>query len=223
MTPSWLSLWVLKLSFFLFYVVAYVVRFDSQVWILKSDIIRPRYELFNAHCHSCLSLLSLSHTITFCIMALALIFGIKIFLAHIVAYVVSFDSHIRTLKSDIIRPRYELFNAHGHSWLSLPSLSNESSIFFCFNVRSLSCDTGLWKMGLGHNRDSSTKGKTETIDITENDALTRRHEMLTWKPWNGKNPGSPQTLNWSVYERKYNGGSQKMTFSINLNRTLRGL
>ena len=46
------------------HVVAYIVSFDSSSWSQKSDIIRPRYELFNACCGSCLSLCSLLHNIT---------------------------------------------------------------------------------------------------------------------------------------------------------------
>ena len=49
-------------------------------------------------------------------------FGIWIFLSYVVAYIVSFDSRSETRKSDIIRPRYELFNACGRSCPSLPCL-----------------------------------------------------------------------------------------------------
>ena len=109
---------------FLAHIVAYVVSFESEVRTLKSDIIRPHYELFNVHYYSCLSLPSLFHPITFSIMPLALSFGIEIFLAQIVAYVVSFYLQVWTLKSNIMWPRYEPFNAHGHSFLSLPSFSH---------------------------------------------------------------------------------------------------
>ena len=121
------------------HIVAYVVSFDSHVWTLRSDLIRPRDELFNAHAHSCLSLSSLSHTITFYIMALALSFGIEIFLAHIVAYVVSFDSQVWILKSDIVRPRSKLSNAHGHSCLSLPSLSHTIT----YSIMALTISFGI--------------------------------------------------------------------------------
>ena len=109
-----------RIQFFLAHIEAYIVSFDSRVWTLKSNIIQPRYELFNAHGHSCLSLPYLSHNITFFFIAHSLSFRIQFFLAHREAYVVSFDSRVWTLKSDIIRPRYEPFNAHGHSCLSLP-------------------------------------------------------------------------------------------------------
>ena len=108
---------------YLAHIVAYVVSFNSEVRPLKSDIIWPRYELFNAHCYSRLSLPSLSQPITSSIMALALSIGIEIFLAHIVAYVVSLYSQVWTLKSNIIWPRYDLINVYCHSCLSLPSLS----------------------------------------------------------------------------------------------------
>ena len=39
------------------------------------------------------------------------------------------------------------------------------------------------------------KWERQKIEITENDALTQRHKILTWKPWNGENHGSPQTPN----------------------------
>ena len=71
---------------FLAHIVAYFVSFDSEVRTLKSNIIRPRYELFNAHCYSRLSLPSLSQPITFSIMALALNLKFQIFLPDIVAY-----------------------------------------------------------------------------------------------------------------------------------------
>ena len=117
-------------SDFLAHIVAYIVSFDSLIWTKKVDIIRPRYELFNAHGHSCLSLPYLSHNITLFFIAHAMSFRIQIFLDHTVAYFVSFDSHVWTLKSDIIRPRYELFNAHGHSCLSLPYLLHNITFFF---------------------------------------------------------------------------------------------
>ena len=109
------SFMALALSFririFSAHIGAYIVSFDSHIWTLKFDILRPRYELCDGCGHCCFSQPYLSHNITFSFMALALSFRIWIFSDHIVAYVVSFDSHIWTLKSDIIRPRYELFNA----------------------------------------------------------------------------------------------------------------
>ena len=49
------------------------------------------------------------------------------FLSHVVAYLVSFDSRFETRKSDIIRSRYELFNACGGSCPSLRYLFIDSS------------------------------------------------------------------------------------------------
>ena len=69
-----------------------------------------------------LSLLDFRDNFTISFMSLALSFRIQLFLDHMVAYVVSFDSHVWTLKSDIIRPHYKLFNAYGRSCLSLPYL-----------------------------------------------------------------------------------------------------
>ena len=57
-------------------------------------------------------------------------FGIWIFLSHVVAYAVSFDSRLETRKSDIIRPRYEVFIACGGSCLSLRSLLHNITLPF---------------------------------------------------------------------------------------------
>ena len=57
-------------------------------------------------------------------------FGIWIFSYHVVAYLVSFDSRFETRKSDIIRPRYELFNACGGSCPSLPCLWHYVTFLF---------------------------------------------------------------------------------------------
>ena len=44
------------------------------------------------------------------------------FSSHVVPYIVSFDSRFETRKSDIIRLRYDVFNACGGSYSSLPYL-----------------------------------------------------------------------------------------------------
>ena len=93
------------------HVVAYIVSFDSSSGTQKSDIIRPRYHVFIACGGSCLYLCSLLHNITLAFHTLNSSFGIWIFSSYVVAYLVSFDSRFETRKSDIIRPRYELFNA----------------------------------------------------------------------------------------------------------------
>ena len=51
-----------KLEFF--NPMAYIISFDSSSWTQKPDIIRPRYEHFNACRGSSLSLCSLLHNIT---------------------------------------------------------------------------------------------------------------------------------------------------------------
>ena len=136
-----------RIQIFSYHIVAYVVSFLSNLWTLKSDIIWPHYELFNAHGHSCLPLPYLSHNITFSFMALVLSFRIQIFSYHIVVYIVSFHSHLWTLKSNIIRPRYELFNAHGHSCPSLPYLSH--NITFSFMALALSFRIRIFSAHIG--------------------------------------------------------------------------
>ena len=88
------------------HVVAYIVIFDSRFETRKSDIIRPRYELFNACGGSCPSLPCLWHYLTISFTPLSSSFGIGIFSSHVVAYIVSFGSSSWTWKYDIIRPRY---------------------------------------------------------------------------------------------------------------------
>ena len=80
------------------------------VWNWKSDIIQPRYELFNACGGSCRSLPCRWHYVNFSFSPLSSSFGICIFSSQVVAYIVSFDSSSWNRKSDIIRPRYEVFN-----------------------------------------------------------------------------------------------------------------
>ena len=110
--------------------------------ISKFDIIRPRFELFNACGGSGLSLCSLLHniTLTFSFTPLGSSFGIWIFLSHVVAYLVSFHSRLETRKSDIIRPRYEVFNACGGSCPSLPCLWH----YVTFSFTTLSSSFGIW-------------------------------------------------------------------------------
>ena len=112
------------------HVVAYLVSFDSRFETRKSDIIRPRYELFNACGRSCPSLPCLGHYVTFSFTPLSSSFGIWIFSSHVVAYIVSFDSSSWTRKSDIIRPRYEGLIACGGSCLSLCSLLHNITLAF---------------------------------------------------------------------------------------------
>ena len=93
-----------------------------KLWFKLLNSIRPRYELFNACGGSCPSLPCIWHYVTFTFTPLSSTFGFWIFTSHVVAYIVSFDSISRTRKSDIIRPRYELFYACGGSCPSLPCL-----------------------------------------------------------------------------------------------------
>ena len=41
-------------------------------------------------------------------------------------------------------------------------------------------------MGTASSDQQAQRRKAETTDITENDALTQRHKILTWKPLNGE-------------------------------------
>ena len=127
---SLLSAQVSELWIFSSHVVAYIVSFDSSSWSRKADIIRPSYELFNACCGSCLLLCSLWHYVTFSFTPLSSSFRIRIFTSDVVAYFVRFDSSSWTWKSDIIRPRYEVFIACGGScvcYTTLPYLFIHSS------------------------------------------------------------------------------------------------
>ena len=112
------------------HVVAYIVSFDSRSWTRKSNILRPRYQLLNACGGSCPSPPCLSHYLTFSFIPLTLSFGIWIFSSHIVADIVSFDQRPWTRKSDIIRPRYDHFNACVGSCPSLPCLWHNISLPF---------------------------------------------------------------------------------------------
>ena len=118
---------------------SYIVSFDSSSWTRKSDIIRPRYEVFIACGGSCPSQPCLWHYVTFSFTPLSSIFGIWIFLSHVVAYLVTFDSRFETRKSDIIRPRYDLFNACGGSCPSLPCLWH----YVTFSFTPLSSSFGI--------------------------------------------------------------------------------
>ena len=122
------------------HVVAYIVSFDSGSWTRKSNILRPRYQLFNACGGWCPSPRCLSHYLTFSFIPLTLSFGIWIFSFHIIAYIISFDSKSWTRKSNIIRPCYELFNACGGSCPSLPCLWH----YLTFSFISLTSSFGIW-------------------------------------------------------------------------------
>ena len=119
-----------KIQILSFHMIAYFFSFDLPIWTPKSDIIRGIYELFDACGRSCLSLPYLWHNFTFSFMSLALSFQIQILLFHMTAHFFSFDLPIRTLKSNIIRGMYELFDACGRSCLSLPYLSHNFTFFF---------------------------------------------------------------------------------------------
>ena len=113
--------------------------FDSRSWTRKSDIIRPRYELFNACGDLCSSLPSFYHYLTFSFIPLSPCFEIWIFSSHVAAYTLSFDSRSWTRKSDIIRPRYEVFNAWGDWCPSLPSFWH----YLTFSFTSLNLSFGI--------------------------------------------------------------------------------
>ena len=65
-------------------------------------------------------------------MSLALNFEIEILSMHIISYFISFDSPIWTLKSDIIRGSYELYDSRGWSCESLSDFCNNFSFLFMF-------------------------------------------------------------------------------------------
>ena len=100
---------------------------SSQLEFRNLDIFiryhMATYEVFIAFSGSCLSLHSLLHNLTlpFHSVLSARVWNLD-FSSHVVAYIVRFDSRFETRKSDIIRPRYELFNACGGSCPSLPCL-----------------------------------------------------------------------------------------------------
>ena len=119
-----------KIWIFSSHVVAYIVSFDSRSWTRKSNIIWPRYPLFNACGGSCPSLPCHSHYLTVSFIPLTLSFGIWIFSSHIVAYIVSCESRSWTRKSDIILPHYKLFNACGSTCPSLPCLWHNITLPF---------------------------------------------------------------------------------------------
>ena len=79
------------------------------------------------------------HYLTFTFTPLSSNFRTWIFLSHVVAYLVSFDSRFETRKSDIIRPYYELFNACGGSCPSLPCLGH----YVTFSFTTLSSSFGI--------------------------------------------------------------------------------
>ena len=99
--------------------------------------MRPCYELFNACGGSCPSLPGLWHYITFSCIPLSSSFVIEVLSSHVVAYILSFESRFETWKSDIIRLRYELFNAFGGSCPSLPCLWHYITFSFIRLISSL--------------------------------------------------------------------------------------
>ena len=146
---SLLSAWVSEFRFFHTFhyltfsshVVAYIVCFDSRPWSQKCDFMQHRYELFNACGDSYPSLRYLLHNInlTFSFIPLNPSFRVWIFSSHVEVYIVSFDSWSWTWKSDIIRPRYELFNACGGSCPSLPCHSHNITLpFYSFILAGVS-------------------------------------------------------------------------------------
>ena len=112
------------------FLIPYIVSLDPSSWTRKSDIIWPRYELFNACGGSSPSLPYLWRNITTWFIPLSSSFVIWFFSAHVVAYIVSFDSSSWTRQSDIIRPHYELINACGGSCLSLCGLLHNITLPF---------------------------------------------------------------------------------------------
>mgnify|MGYP006973856345 CR=1 FL=1 len=130
--PSCLSLWVSKIQMLSDHLIAYFISFASPILTLKSDIIRRIYELFDACDHPFLSLPHLWHNFTFSLMSLGLGVKIQFLSEHIISYFVSFDSPIWTLKSDMIQPRYEVFDSHGRSCLALPLFVTQ--IYFFLHV-----------------------------------------------------------------------------------------
>ena len=112
----------------------------SKVWNSKSRYHTATLEHFNACGGSCPSLPCLWHYVTFSFTPFSSSFGIWIFSSHVVAYLVSFDSRFETRKSDIIRPRYELFNACGGSCPSIPCLWH----YVTFSFTPFSSSFGIW-------------------------------------------------------------------------------
>ena len=105
----WFKIWNLKIR----YHTATLWGFQCTWWLMS------------------LTTLSLTlHYLTFSFTPFSSSCGIEIFSFHVVAYIVSFDSRFETWKSDIIRPRYELFNACGGSCPSLPCLWHYITIPF---------------------------------------------------------------------------------------------
>ena len=71
-------------------------------------------------------------------------FKIQILSFHMIAYFFSFDLPIWTPKSDIIRGIYELFDACGHSCLSLPYLWYNFTFSFMSLGPNLKIQSGKW-------------------------------------------------------------------------------
>ena len=102
--------------------------------VLNSKIRYDTATLWGFYCMWWLMSLSMysftQHYLTFSFTPLISSFGIWIFSSHVVAYIVSFDSSSLTCKSDMIRSRYELFNACGGSCLYLCSLIHNITLPF---------------------------------------------------------------------------------------------
>ena len=49
---------------------------------------------------------------------------------------------------------------------------------------------------------SKHKRKRQKIELTKNDALTQRHKILVWKPWDGENHESPQAQTKTLYREE---------------------
>ena len=88
------------------------------------------------------------HYLTFSFTPLSSSFGIWIFSSHVVAYIVGFESRFETQKSDIIHPRYELFNACGGLCPSLPCLCHYVTFSFTLLSSSFGFYCMWWLMSL---------------------------------------------------------------------------
>ena len=122
----------LTLSFkiIFFGVIASSVSFDSHVRTQKTDITRASYELFDLLRFSCVCSPQLWRNLAFSFISLYLSFKVMIFLFHIKASSVSFDSHVSAQKSDITRATYELFDLLRFSYVCLPQLWHNFAFSF---------------------------------------------------------------------------------------------
>jgi hypothetical protein len=101
--------------------VAYPRSFILRPWTLKSHMVRGKYDLFTATHRSTLLLPSFSHKFTFFSGSPFLNAEIWMHSIHHIAYPCSFNLRPWTLKSDIIRGKYDLFTAAHRSTVLLPS------------------------------------------------------------------------------------------------------